>query len=48
MHVVLLFFAEVARWHPLAQRLAKRERIDWRRYLLWVAASLSLIGVLSL
>jgi hypothetical protein len=46
-HVVLLFFAEVARWHPLAQRFAKR-RVEWRRYLLWVAASLSLLGVLSL
>jgi hypothetical protein len=37
-HVVLLFFAEVARWHPLAQWLAKR-RVEWGRYLLWVAAS---------
>jgi hypothetical protein len=46
-HVVLLFFAEVARWHPLAQRFAKR-RVEWGRYLLWVAASLSLLGVLSL
>lgn len=47
-HVVLLFFAEVAKWHPLAQRLAKREKIDWRRYLLWLVASLSLLGVLAL
>ena len=46
-HVVLLFFAEVARWHPLAQRFAKR-KVEWGRYLLWVAASLSLLGVLSL
>jgi hypothetical protein len=45
--VVLLFFAEVARWHPLAQWFAKR-RVEWRRYLLWAAASLSLLGVLSL
>lgn len=46
-HVVLLFFAEVARWHPLAQLLGKRG-IKWGRYLLWIAASFSLLGLLSL
>ncbi|ACB40200.1 hypothetical protein [Pyrobaculum neutrophilum] len=47
MQLVLLFLEEVARWHPAAQYLAGR-RVDWRRYLLWVAAALSLAGVLSL
>lgn len=47
-HVVLLFMEEAARWHPLAQKFAKREKIEWKRYLLWVAASISLAGVLSL
>ena len=46
-HVVLLFFAQVAQWHPVVQYLTKR-RIDWKRYVLWLVASLSLLGVLSL
>jgi hypothetical protein len=46
-HVVLLFFAQVAQWHPIVQYLIKR-RVEWRRYVLWLVASLSLLGVLSL
>jgi hypothetical protein len=46
-HVVLLFFAQVAQWHPVVQYLTKR-RIDWKRYVLWLVASLSLLGILSL
>jgi len=47
VHVVLLLFAQVAQWHPVVQYLTKR-RIDWKRYVLWLVASLSLLGVLSL
>ncbi|MGC9051421.1 hypothetical protein [Pyrobaculum sp.] len=47
-HVALLFMEEAARWHPLAQKLGKRRRVEWGRYILWVAASISLAGVLSL
>jgi hypothetical protein len=46
-HVVLLFFAQVAQWHPVVQYLTKR-RVEWKRYVLWLVASLSLLGVLSL
>lgn len=47
-HLVLLIMEEAARWHPVAQKLAKRGKIDLRRYLLWTALLLSLAGVLSL
>ena len=47
-HVVLYFYYQLARWHPLAQRLGKREKVSLRQYLLWLALSISLIGVLSL
>lgn len=46
-HVVLLFFAQVAQWHPVVQYLTKR-RIHWKRYVLWLVVSLSLLGVLLL
>ncbi|MEZ0318529.1 MAG: hypothetical protein ABWK05_00855 [Pyrobaculum sp.] len=47
-HVVLYFYYQLARWHPLAQKLGKREKISWRQYLLWLVLSASLVGVLSL
>lgn len=47
-HVALFFMEEVARWHPVAQRLGKSGRVEWGRYILWVIASISLAGVLSL
>lgn len=47
VQIVLFFLTEVAKWHPLVQRLS-RGRVEWRRYLLWVAAAFSLVGVLSL
>jgi len=47
VHVVLFFYAQLAKYHPLARRLAGG-RVEWGKYLLWLALSLSLVGVLAL
>ncbi|MFN3805362.1 MAG: hypothetical protein ACK4SY_09915 [Pyrobaculum sp.] len=39
---VLVFLERVAWWHPF------RQRRGWRRYVLWLAASVALVGLLSL
>jgi len=47
VHAVLFFYAQLAKYHPLARRLAGG-KVEWGKYLLWLALSLSLMGVLAL
>lgn len=46
-NITLAVLGQVAAWHPLARRAARR-KVEWGRYLLWVAFALSLVAVLAL